>query len=134
MWLRVLLIGCFVMAGCAEEWPSLRARSAGDLHCAAETLKIYKLDERAYRVVGCRQDVVYISVCDRPSAYGERQCTWVVDTARRTPAAEAEKQPATGAPEGGCSFDAQCKGDRICVQKQCVAPPSAPAPSSAPPS
>jgi hypothetical protein len=129
MWLRILAIGLLVVAACTEKGPSLRARSAGDLHCPAETLTIYKLDDRAYRVAGCQQEVVYISVCDAPEGYTNRRCTWAVDSTRNS--AVAAKQPDEKASAAGCSFDTQCKGDRICVQKQCVAPPAPSAAGSA---
>ncbi|HYP77417.1 MAG TPA: hypothetical protein VER12_15710 [Polyangiaceae bacterium] len=129
MSLRTLLLGCLIMAGCADGAPSLRARSAGDLQCAAEELKIYKLDERAYRVVGCEQDVVYISTCDAPEGSLTRKCTWLLDSARSASNSAPSKPPAKSGAETGCSFDAQCKGDRICVAKECVAP-TTPAPSS----
>jgi|SRR6188768_1853972 len=128
MWIRVILVGCLGLLACAES-PSLRARSAGDMHCPAEELKIYQLDEMAYRVVGCEQEVVYVSVCDAPPGNMARSCTWVVDTKRNPPA--GTKPPANSATSEGCSFDTQCKGDRLCVNKQCVNPPRS-EPSAAP--
>src|SRR6478752_7047411 len=104
MSLKLFLLGCLVMAGCAEERPSLRARSAGDLHCASEELKIYKLDERAYRVVGCQQDVVYISTCDAPEGSLTRNCTWLLDSARSASNSAPSKPPAKSGAETGCSF------------------------------
>jgi len=125
----MLLLGCLVVAGCTGGSSSLRARSAGDLQCAPEALKIYKLDERAYRVVGCEQDVVYISTCDAPEGSLTRKCTWLLDSARSASnSAPSKPLPKSGA-ETGCSFDAQCKGERICVARECVAP-TPPAPSS----
>jgi hypothetical protein len=106
--------------------PSLRARSAGDLHCPAETLKIYRLDSLSYRVLGCGQDTVYLAVCDLPEGYPKRKCTWSMDSSRgiaKSPHNLDAVSPA--APASGCSYDAQCKGDRICVSGQCVAPPPA---------
>ena len=45
---------------------------------------------------------------------------------RATPV-QAQPVAATPAPTEGCKFDAQCKGDRICVAGECRAPaPSAP--------
>lgn len=101
---------------------SLRQRSAGDMHCPADTLEIYKIDERSYRVVGCDQEHVYISTCT--NAVDKSNCTWVLNSHRGEPKAEAATP--------GCSYDAQCKGDRVCVKHECVAPsPSeGPAPSS----
>lgn len=129
MWFKLFLVGCLGLAACAET-PSLRARSAGDLHCPAESLKIYQLDERAYRVVGCEQEVVYISICDGPQSSLSRECTWAVDSTRSN--AVAAKAPAKQAAADGCSFDTQCKGDRVCVNRQCVpSPPPAAAPAPA---
>ena len=98
---------------------SLRSRSAGDLHCPAGDLQIYRLDDRSYRVIGCDQEVVYVSTCD-----AHRNCTWVVNENIVQARARSEQVPqASGT---GCSFDAQCKGDRICVDRQCAAPPPSP--------
>lgn len=36
--------------------------------------------------------------------------------------------PATTASPSGCDKDTDCKGDRICVERQCVSPPTSPAP------
>ena len=132
--LQVSVVGAVALAvGCGgSDLPSLRARSSSDLHCAAEAVKIYQLDERAYRVVGCEQEVVYIAICDVPVGYPERKCTWHVDSSRNATA--STKQPESGASGKGCSFDTQCKGDRICVQGQCVAPTAAPAPVGSTPS
>ncbi|MEP7053389.1 MAG: hypothetical protein ABJB12_23700 [Pseudomonadota bacterium] len=96
---------------------SLRSRSAGDLHCRAEDLRIYHLDDRSYRVVGCGLEAVYVSTCD-----AHRNCTWVVNEAI-TPAS-ARSASAPNATVVGCDSDAQCKGDRICVDRNCTAPPS----------
>jgi hypothetical protein len=40
----------------------------------------------------------------------------------------APKQPVASAKSGGCEYDTQCKGDRICQNQQCVDP--APSPES----
>jgi len=137
MWYRVFLVGCLGLMACAEgmDMSSLRTRSAADLQCPIEELKVYQLDGRAFYVTGCQQANTYISVCDAPEGYATRKCTWSLDSAR-SPTAAAE-QPAKRATDAGCSFDTQCKGDRICVKKQCVAPPGPassvePASSSAP--
>ncbi len=120
---KALLFAWVVVAiGCTMEGSSLRSRSAGDLHCPAADLRIYKLDERSFRVVGCSQEVVYFDTCDIRTT--GRTCTWVMnssdDQARKgTTELGAASAPAPG---GGCSFDNQCKGDRVCVQHQCVSP------------
>jgi len=121
------------LAGCGyHSGPSLKARSAGDMHCAPEALRIYRLDQRSYRVVGCQQEAVYIAVCEYPRAafVEDRNCTWVMDVARKN-ASEPVAAP-TPAPAAGCSFDTQCKGDRICSQGQCASPLNAPPPAVPP--
>lgn len=124
--------------GCSSHGGSLRARSSGDLHCPAESVKIYRLDDSSYRVFGCQQEAVYRTVCDGaggPATYASRDCTWTLDSLRSDAAvAKQPEQNATAAVAAGCSFDNQCKGDRICVQKQCVAPPASPAPAWSTPS
>jgi hypothetical protein len=132
----ILLVGGLGLVACAEETWSLRTRSAADLQCPAEEVKIYKLDERAYYAMGCQQAATYIEVCDAPEGSLTRKCTWSMDSARSAPA--ATQPPAKPATVAGCSFDAQCKGDRVCVKRECVAPPHTaespePASSSDPP-
>ena len=83
-------------------------------------MKIYRLDDSSYRVVGCKQEAVYRTVCRASS-----DCTWTLDSLRNdAAAAQPPEQNATAAVSAGCSFDNQCKGDRICVKKECVAPPA----------
>ncbi len=121
--------GVLGAGGCKHGGSSLRARSAGDLKCPAETLKIYRLDELSYRVVGCGEEAVYVSVCDGPASNSiGRACTWVMNTSR-----ERTKATPAATPVSGCSYDAQCKGERLCVNQRCVFPPApAPAPAPAP--
>ena len=97
---------------CVSHGPSLRSRSAGDMHCSAQQLLIYHLDERSYRVVVCGPEFVYVSSCEDPDAKSD-SCTWILNS---------HAEPASDAAPG-CSSDSQCKGDRICVHKECVAPP-----------
>jgi hypothetical protein len=92
------------------------------MHCPAEELLIHRVDDRTYRVNGCEQEVVYISSCERPAE--SQSCTWVANTTNTDFKADPSRAGS------GCSFDNQCKGDRICVNKACVAPP--PAASAAP--
>lgn len=117
--------------GCKQGGSSLRARSAGDLKCPAETLKIYRLDELSYRVVGCGEEAVYVSVCDGPASNSiGRACTWVMNTSR-----ERAKAAPVSAAATGCSYDAQCKGERLCVNQRCVFPPvpaATPVPAASP--
>lgn len=47
------------------------------------------------------------------------------------PPHHAGQPPAAPAATAGCSFDTQCKGDRICVDGKCVSPPPAAAPPPA---
>lgn len=50
-------------------------------------------------------------------------------------AAPAVSTPAAAPVQSGCQYDAQCKGDRVCVKGECVDPaPTSPpvAPASAP--
>jgi len=111
---------------------SLRARSAGDMNCPKSELSIYQLDDRSYRVEGCGQEAVYIESCERPNSM-ESECTWVLNSTRddgqqhtgsmADPAPRKATPTASAAP--GCSYDTQCKGDRVCVKHECVAAPEA---------
>jgi hypothetical protein len=105
-----------VGSGCTHG-SSLRARSAGDMHCPAEQLAIHRLDDRTFRVNGCEQEIVYISSCERPN--DNQTCAWVANTT----STDAKLAASPGG--SGCSFDNQCKGDRICANGACVAPPPA---------
>ena len=109
------------LVGCTHG-SSLRSRSAGDLHCPANDLKIYHLDDRSYRVIGCGQEVVYVSTCDGAAGTVGRSCTWLANENITQANARAAPAPNTTVP--GCSFDTQCKGDRVCVDRQCVTPPA----------
>jgi hypothetical protein len=88
------------------------------MRCSEEELKIYKLDDRSYKVVGCGEESVYLEVC----AGENGDCTWHLDSKFAHGPVPVQ---VVGAPAaGGCSYDNQCKGDRICVKHQCVAPAS----------
>jgi hypothetical protein len=108
-------VGLVILAGCGG--PSLRARSAGDMHCPAESLLIHRLDALTYRVNGCGREVVYTSVCD-----ARRECTWIVNSTLH------DMEPSIQSTDAGCNDDGQCKGERICVERECV--DSAPAPAA----
>jgi hypothetical protein len=117
---KVLVCGALVLlavgSGCTQG-SSLRARSAGDMHCPAEQVLINRVDDRTFRVNGCGQEIVYISSCE-PGPTGTK-CVWVANTT------STDNRVAAGPGGSGCSFDNQCKGDRICVKGACVAPPPA---------
>lgn len=117
---RWLLLGAISLVQCGSG-SSLRARSAGDMHCSEEELKIYQLDDRSYRVVGCGQESVYIEVCARETSVNP-DCTWHLDS--KDAQGPVPVQVVSAPAAGGCSYDNQCKGDRICVKHQCVAPAS----------
>ena len=117
---RWLLLGAISLVQCARGG-SLRARSAGDMNCSETELKIYQLDDRSYRVVGCGQQSVYIEVCARGGGV-DRDCTWHLDS--KDAQGPVPVQVVSAPAAVGCSYDNQCKGDRVCVQHQCVAPTS----------
>jgi len=107
--------------GCSHSGGSLRARSAGDTHCPEADLKIYRIDDRSYRVVGCGQESVYIEVCARAGGV-KGDCTWHLDAkdTGRPVSVQVVGEPASA----GCSYDNQCKGERVCVNHECKAPVS----------
>jgi hypothetical protein len=68
--------------------------------------------------------------------YGYSETGACADAEAALAARRTDQAPVTVTPTGataGCSNDAQCKGDRICEQGQCVAPPAPPAPPEAAP-
>ena len=121
----MLVLGALMIASCTHG-SSLRARSAGDMHCASESLNIYRLDKRSYRVVGCGQEFVYVSTCEDTDITRKDDCTWVLNSHR----GDSDAKEGAERPASGCSFDGQCKGDRICVHHECKEPRAAPASSS----
>jgi len=69
---------------------------------------------------------------------GTTTSAMVMGEALRCDAGQEPDRPATqvaSAPQaGGCQYDTQCKGDRVCMSGQCVsATTAAPTPASAPP-
>jgi hypothetical protein len=87
------------------------------MHCRQAYLKIYQLDDRSYRVVGCGQESVYVKTC-AGRGEADEDCTWILDSkdSENPVPVRVVSAPA------GCSYDNQCKGDRICVKHQCIAP------------
>ena len=62
------------------ELDNLRARSAFELHCPADSIQITNLDDSAetYGVSGCGQRAVYLWHCSDPY---DLECKWVLNSA-----------------------------------------------------
>jgi hypothetical protein len=121
VWLRVSpLAGCFLGFACA----SLKAASSGQIGCAEEDIVISN-DEMGWGsrtwIAECHQKRFFCSAVQTGENQSQVNCK---EQSSKT-AAEAAPAPAKPAassppPAGGCQYDTQCKGDRICVGGQCV--------------
>jgi hypothetical protein len=61
-----------------------------------------------------------------PNGYGAYIKATVLKRVAPPPDIAGARRPAAPAPApaSGCQFDTQCKGDRVCVKGECVAPPA----------
>lgn len=60
--MRALILGCFVVGGCATTTGALQERAAADYKCNAGDVHVKELGKRVYRVEGCGH--VDTWVCD----------------------------------------------------------------------
>jgi hypothetical protein len=111
------------LAGCA----TLEQTTSGQIGCPQDEIVILE-DKQGWATrswtAECRGKRYYCSAVGGESV--DVSCN--EDTASAG-GGEAAAAPSVGV---GCSYDTQCKGDRICVQGQCVSPPPPPAPPPAP--
>lgn len=116
--IRWLGVSLFALAGCA----SLPRVTSGQIGCPESEIQVSDQQtgwNTTTWTATCRNKKFYCS-----SVGGEStQVSCKEDTA----AAPPDATPAT--PTGGCEFDTQCKGERICQQGTCVDP----SPSVSPP-
>jgi hypothetical protein len=134
-------VGCACIAAGLAGCASLQSASSGQVGCAEQDIKISDdktgWDTRTW-TAECHGKKFYCS------ALGNNQSTQVsckeaADGSRPaaeaavSPAASPAATPATVTP--GCQYDTQCKGDRVCVKRECVdpAPQAAPAPAQTAP-
>ena len=59
----------------------LQARSAFDLGCGQEQLRLYNFDDRTKGVSGCGRRLTYVRSCEINN--GVNSCTWMLDTPTR---------------------------------------------------
>lgn len=117
----MIVIATLMLAGCG----GVRAATAAQTACAKEALVISneKSGPGGRTWTAQCQDRTY--ACSAPKSgknSGNASC------AEQLPSDGAGVATDTG---GGCTYDAQCKGDRICQDGQCVAPSSGSADAAA---
>ncbi len=106
-WVGMLVLALGGVVGCAN----LTSVTSGQIGCPPEEIQILEEDSgwnTKTWVAECRGKRFH---CTEVSAGNSAQfdCT--------------EEAAETGiAPEPGCEFDTQCKGDRICEQGNCISP------------
>lgn len=89
-----------------------------------------------YRDIGDFKKEIAPHVCkaggDAVVAMANGLGMWIKGTVlKRVAQAPAAPQPAAPAAAGGCQYDTQCKGDRVCQAGACVSPAPTPAPAPA---
>ncbi len=96
----------------------LAEESSGQVGCPPEEIVISDKKDGAFNLVWkaqCRGQTYFCTFGD-PTA-----CKLAAGT--ETPAPAAAETPAAVAPAaGGCQYDTQCKGERICEAGRCVEP------------
>ena len=101
--------------------------------CAAVTTAQYR--DASVGPLGCPEDEVTISE-HRNVIWVGQGMTWRASCrgktficsmagAVATCSEEMGSAPATATPGGGCEYDTQCKGERVCVNRTCVDPTAA---------
>ena len=95
----------------------LKRESSGAVGCPADQITISD-EDRGYN------DMSWKATCRGRTYY----CSGGLDQSTTcTPETSGGSAPApAAAAPTGCAYDAQCKGDRVCVEGACVAPPSSP--------
>lgn len=111
---RALLLSAtaVMMTGCA----TLQQVSSGQTGCSPDEIAISN-DQRGFSTrtwtAECKGQIYQCSALS-----GGSHSTPQVNCTPRLNTATARQAPA----QDGCSYDTQCKGDRICVQGACVDP------------
>ena len=116
----VMLVSIAVVAmGCG----GLRAASSGQIGCAEKDIVITDdkvgWSSRTW-TAQCHGKRFFCSSVSTGKAQSQVDCK--EETAPSKPPATAAAA-SSARPSGGCEYDTQCKGDRICRDGQCVEPP-----------
>lgn len=117
--LASLLVASLLPACGAITTGQYRGLSVGPLGCPEDEITV----SEHKNVVWAGQSMTWRASC-RGRIF---LCSMAGTTATCSPelAPSATPPPPSKAPVGGCEYDTQCKGDRICVDRTCVDPPSA---------
>jgi hypothetical protein len=115
--------------------------SSGQIGCAEEEIAITN-DSREWAsrtwTAECRGKRFFCTAVQTGKDQSQVNCKEESPTVASTKAPLAVQPAPKSSDSGGCRYDTQCKGDRICVKGECVAPvgeasPAAPTPSQAAP-
>ncbi len=117
--LFVILAAAGALSACA----TMQAMTSGQIGCPEHEIEILNVDRGfATRTwtARCRGRLYHCS------EHGGGQYAASQVSCNAEPAAAGNERrtapPAAPAPVGGCSYDTQCKGDRICVAGRCTSP------------
>ena len=128
----ILLAAVFAFAPACVTAQILAEESSGQVGCPPDEITITEKRDGAFNLVWkaqCRGNTYFCTFGDPTS------CTKEAGTAdAQTPTPPAAEAPVAG---GGCQYDTQCKGERICDAGRCVDPTTtrtdaAPEPAPAP--
>jgi hypothetical protein len=113
MKLLIAALACsLLLMGCGDWNTYLRHNSSGHLGCPPGEIMIrdFRRDMGFSWTASCRGRVYY--------------CSFVGNSSRCTPRASTAPRPnrSQTASRGGCQYDTQCKGDRVCRGSRCVDP------------
>lgn len=109
--LAALLFGLAAASCAAVTTAQYRGASAGPIGCPEEEIEVS--DHR--NVVWAGQSATWRATC--------RGRTFICSLAGAVATCKEEMSADGSAPaSGGCAYDTQCKGDRICVERVCVDP------------
>ncbi len=122
------MIGAVAASGCGN----LRAISAGQIGCPENQIKISQEKDSwgtSTWTAECRGRRFFCSAVSTGKDSSQINCK------EESGSGSASTKSRKSAPSGGCHYDTQCKGDRICVHGECTSPPEkktqAPAPEPA---
>jgi hypothetical protein len=114
LWLGALIVAAGGTVACG----TLQSASSGQIGCAEEDIKITN-DSVGWSTrtwtAECHGKRFFCSAVQTGKEQSQVNCKEDTTTASAPPAPVA-------AAENGCKYDTQCKGDRVCVKGECVAP------------
>jgi len=114
IWIAVMVVTG--ASGCA----SLQGASSGQIGCAEDDITITNdsvgWSSRTW-TAECHGKRFFCSAVPTGKDQSQVNCKEEISNADAAPAGASKPKPPAA---GGCQFDTQCKGDRVCVEGHCV--------------